>query len=174
MKSISKVTYCFVVLFIVVVLVCIYNDGRIPYNIQKVSTPPISLIEYYTGIKFPDGTKVNNIDYIHSINHEDTFYDGEDHIEATLLIPSNKIDNIFPENGRDYEHKSANCPVYVDDKSIDFSYKKYNAVRRWGYKTQRTISFCIMESNNNVTPVHINIGTLGWYLWDKWKLGGMD
>ena len=80
---------------------------------------------------------------------------------------------MFPENGRTYGYKSAIYPADIDPQRIDFSYSKYNTIRRWGYKTQRTISFCVMKTEGEFTVVHIKVDILGWYLWNKWKLGGM-
>ena len=164
--------YCAITVTFMILIFYLYNDGFIAYKLQKATSSPIQLVEYYTGIKFPDEVEISNVKISW---FDESKIMSSDYLEAMLIVPSNMIDKWFPESGRHYNfHENYNILPNSDKEKISFSYNKFNAVRRWGYKTQRTISFAVLESENESTQIYISVDMLGWYLWDKWKLGGMD
>lgn len=166
MKKMLIILSAFIIL-IIAFMVYWNNDGWLAYKIQKVKLTPLELINYYTSIPFPATVKVESIDF-----GKDTPGSNDEYLEATLLIPSDEIANLFNEKIRDYD--SSNALLFKDEEKeyIYFSSNMYNTVRKLLDKTQRTIHFTVLKSNNEYTKVYVLIDKLGWYLWNKQQLGG--
>lgn len=175
MIKLKQIIFLSISMLIFLILICyLYNDGLIVYKIQKATTQPLQLVEYYTGIDFSNRVEISNVKFSRL---DESVIMSNNYMVATLLAPSDMIDNWFPESGRKYNHTHIvfiPLDTEIDAEKIKFSYSKYNTVRRWGYKTQRSINFTVMESENELTKIYVSIDMLGWYLWNKWCLGGMD
>lgn len=170
MKKIKK----FICFICIGMFICgifyLYNDGSLVYIIKKQITPPISLIEYYTGLDLPFETELKMIKFTKD-------WTGEN-LEAIIVVPTGELDNLFPENTRNYDVDSDMFifnNIDIDDRKIYFSSNRYSVVRKWNLKwnlkMQRTMKFTVIKSNNGCSDIHISIDLLSWYLWNKWHLG---
>lgn len=164
-----KVFYLSIILIFVILILYFYNDGWLPYSIQKKALSPLSLVEYYTNINFPTETIVEFSEFLN-----DSPDKRDECFKIVFLVPTDELSNLFREECRDYNPTPTFAiPSDMSQETVDFTCSMYNTVRKWNLKTQRTIQIAVMKSEGIYNKVYISIDKLGWYLWDKWQLGGI-
>lgn len=166
----KKMIFTLTIFVVMIIAFVVYwnNDGWINYNIQKKQLSELELINYYTNIRFPDTTNIESCKFI-----KDTPGVTDECLKAILIIPSNEIDNLFPEKVRNYNTSFVPIKFNDNDESlVYFWHEKYNTVRKWFTKTQRSIDFAVLKPEGDHNKIYVSVSKLGWYLWNKQQLGG--
>lgn len=148
-------------------LFCAYmiNDGF--YVLSKIGASKLELINRYTVIQFPRNTVIEKFKIENDI--ESYFFSHNQYMEATVLVPNDKIDNMFERVICEYE----------SDKLMDVREGKkrgttenfwFNAwiprtVTKWFDKTDRSINFTVEKPEAKYTRVYLFVSCLGWNEW---------
>jgi len=137
------------------------NDGL--YVLNKVNSNERELINRYT-IQFPEQTIIETFSLKKDI--ESYFFSHNEYIEATLLVPNNVIPILFSETIREYDiTQTLDLSHGTTDDKFHFGVWMPRTVSKWFDKTQRTISFTVMQPDEKYTRVFVSVDKLGWNLW---------
>ncbi len=154
----------FLIIVAVIFITRIYliNDGF--YAISKINMDELDFINEYVGdeVKFPETTIIESFELEKDI--ESYFFSHNEYIDAVLLVENNIIDDIFPEQVRNYDE---NRTFYMDEsekEKFQFSVWLPKGVVKWFDKTQRTINFIVFQPEENYTRVYLFVDKLGWNL----------
>ncbi len=162
----------FIIMFFVLVLVLfihLKNNGL--YILNKITLTEIELINKYTSIDFPKETVIEYFVLDDDINSN--FFSYNQYLKATLLVPNEKIDSLFPEDSREY-----NKDMILDlrreetDENINFGVWAPITVVKWFAKTQRSILITAMEPGDTYTRMYVSVDKLGWKLWPGYETDG--
>lgn len=157
-----------IVLVIIIVIVGLYaylkNDGI--YVLSNINNTELDWINkyatYYT--KFPETTIVEEFKKEDDI--ESYFFSHNEYIDATLLVPNNAIDEIFPEKLREYrEEYILDLRPENSKEKIQFGIFMPRTVVKWIEKTQRSIRYTVMQPGEKYTRVYVFVDWLGWNLY---------
>ena len=144
---------CATVLAVILILICIYEYPWLTYNFQKMQLTPVELIRLYTMKSFSDNVEVESIEFI-----KDGWFDES--IKAVILVPSEEINELFPERIRDYN--KLHSVFETGSESISFSSAVLVSVTKLISRTQRNIHFTVMKSERQYTKIYLSVNHLGW------------
>ncbi len=155
----------FLIIIAVIFITRIYliNDGF--YAISKINMDELDFINEYATykVKFPETTIIESFELKKDI--KSYFFSHDEYLQAVLLVENNIIDELFPEQLRNYD---ANSTIYLDESTkekFQFSIWIPRGVVKWFFmETQRDIDFIVMQPEENYTRVYLLVYKLGWNL----------
>ena len=141
------------------------NDGI--YVISNIKNSELDWINKYAIYKkkFPTETVIEEFkksnDYADSL-----FFNHNDYIKATLLVPNEYLDEIIPEFAREYDlEHSLDVRTEKTDEQVQYNVWMPRTVVKWLDKTQRDIYYTVMQSSDEYTRIYIYVNYLGWKIW---------
>lgn len=149
---------------IAILSACLTGAGT--YGLSNINNSELEWINKYAVYynEFPETTIVESFKKENDI--ESYFFSPNEYIEATLLVPNNEIDVIFPEKIRQYNKE------YILDLSrggknekVYFGVWMPRTVVKWAQKTQRTVIYTVMQPGDEYTRVYVFVDKLGWNLY---------
>ena len=80
------------------------------------------------------------------------------------MVPTDDIDNLFKKENRDYNTSRVSLRKIEENNtdSVNFSYNKFDVVRKWFTYTQRSVQFIVMQPVDEYSKIYISIDKLGW------------
>lgn len=155
----KKIILSLTSIIIITILLYFFNDGWIIYNLQKNIYTPQKLIYNYTNLLLPDDIKLQNLVFT-----EDSPDCKDEAVEITVLVPTDDIDNLFKKENRDYNTSRVSLRKIEENNtdSVNFSYNKFDVVRKWFTYTQRSVQFIVMQPVDEYSKIYISIDKLGW------------
>jgi len=159
---------CLVILLPVVAVLLIvlyyFYDGA--YVIETMTSTELELINEYATYKTPFSDKTIVEDFVLADDTDSHFYRHNQYIEATLLVPNDEIDAIFPENLREYDIDLVLDLRKNDNESFCFGVWMPRTVVKWPEGTSRTITYTVLTPENKYTKVYLLVDKLGWKLYN--------
>ncbi|MDY6315245.1 MAG: hypothetical protein SPL89_08800 [Clostridia bacterium] len=159
---------CLVILLPVVAVLLIilyyFYDGA--YVIETMTSTELELINEYATYKTPFSDKTIVEDFVLKDDIESYFYHHNQYIKATLLVPNDEIDAIFPEELRCYDTDMYFDLRKNDNEVVHFKIWMPRAVVKWPDKTSRNIQYNVLVSGNEYTKVYLSVDKLGWKLYN--------
>lgn len=147
--------------FFVIAIAFIYlkNDGI--YIVTKMTASPIEMLRQYSEIDFSDNIIVES--FTIEPDEKSFFWNHNEYIIATILIPNDEINGLFPEDLIEYnENEALNLSPNVADEEFNYGVWLPRMVVKWFSKTQRTAYMTVMKSVNEYTRVYVVVDKLGW------------
>lgn len=139
-------------------------DGA--YVIETMTSTELELINEYATYKTPFSDKTIVEDFVLKDDIESYFYHHNQYIKATLLVPNDEIDDIFPEKLRCYDTDMYLDLRKNDNEVVHFKIWMPRAVVKWPDKTSRNIQYNVLVSGNEYTKVYLSVDKLGWKLYN--------
>ena len=139
-------------------------DGA--YVIETMTSTELELINKYATYKTPFSDKTIVEDFVLKDDIESYFYHHNQYIKATLLVPNDEIDDIFPENLRVYDIDLVLDLRKNDNESFCFGVWMPRTVVKWPEGTSRTITYTVLTPGNKYTKVYLLVDKLGWKLYN--------
>ena len=143
-----------------------YNSQK-AYQKQKKTLSTMEMICYYTGLEFPEDSKLVSSEYLS---------DMDECLESTLMVPEKEMDKVVPDSYRIYD-LSGLTEREIKESAIDpmdYYYQIYQSVEMKETATQRTITCIIGKPINGWCKVHVSVNCLGMHLCGSKNLGGVD
>ena len=136
------------------------NEGI--YIISNLNNTELDWINKYAiyEVPFPESVIVEDL-YKENDVFDIPFILHDEVIRATLLVPTDSMENMVPHSMRDYDF---NGILKENDEQIQYDVFMPRTVIKWGVKTQRTSSFTVMQPGEEYTRVYIMVDKLGWNL----------
>lgn len=139
-------------------------DGA--YVIETMTSTELELINEYATYKTPFSDKTIVEDFVLKDDIESYFYHHNQYIKATLLVPNDEIDDIFPEKLREYDIDLVLDLRKNDNESFYFGVWMPRRVEKWPERTSRSITYTVLIPGNEYTKVYLSVDKLGWKLYN--------
>ncbi len=139
-------------------------DGA--YVIETMTSTELELINKYATYKTPFSDKTIVEDFVLKDDIESYFYHHNQYIKATLLVPNDEIDDIFPEKLREYDIDLVLDLRKNDNESFYFGVWMPRRVEKWPERTSRSITYTVLIPGNEYTKVYLSVDKLGWKLYN--------
>ena len=171
-KTIKRIIIAIVVLIVAIfVFIGLYlylkNDGI--YVLSNFNNTELEWINKYAthNEEFPEETVIEEFGIYDDPG--DYVFGHTQYLEATLLVPNDKIDVIFPENIRQYKPNKEDYIMDLSngetDEEIQFCVWRPRTVVKWDWKTQRSTYYTVMQPSGEYTRVYVLVTYLGWNLY---------
>ena len=159
---------CLVILLpvfaVLLIILYYFYDGA--YVIETMTSTELELINEYATYKTPFSDKTIVEDFVLADDTDSHFYRHNQYIEATLLVPNDEIDAIFPENLREYDIDLVLDLRKNDNESFYFGVWMPRRVEKWPERTSRSITYTVLIPGNEYTKVYLSVDKLGWKLYN--------
>ena len=160
-----------IVLAIVILSIVYYiYDGA--YVIETMTSTELELINKYATYKTPFSDKTIVKDFVLANDADSHFWRHDQYIHATLLVPNDEIDTVFPSEIRRYDMDEAIGIDLVKNKSyndICFYVLSLKPVAKWlenRSRCPRKIIYNVFPARNNYTKVYLSVSKLGYKLYE--------
>ncbi len=140
------------------------NEGV--YLLKRLTCDELDLINEYAiyNYEFPSTTVIEKFELFN--DYDSNFLNHSQAIKATLLVPNNEMDKLFPQEIRDYDG------IYTSDLSHGKTNEKVlfgvwlpRTVQKWFVsRAQQDVMYTVMEPGKDKTRVYLLVDKLGWRL----------